>query len=102
MKMKRKQLTLQSVKNNMLKFFIIICSFLVFFCNSADKFYSPCQEKCKYIEQDCLSLCGPGGISFTFDYGSNSKTGVLSCHERCGLIYSRCLNECFLRKKDEE
>jgi len=86
----------------MLKPFIVICILLFFSCNSADKSYSPCQEKCKYIEQDCFSLCGPGSISFTFDYGSGSKAGLLSCHERCGLIYNRCLMECSSRGKDEE
>ena len=52
------------------------------------------------MEQDCMDLCGPEGVSFSIDYGSGGIAGVSSCSDRCGKLYDRCMEKCSPEQED--
>jgi hypothetical protein len=100
--MKKKQLIQLKSGIDVLKFYLILLSMpLLFSCSPKNSFlYSPCQEKCRYMEQDCMDLCRPEGVNFSIDYGSGGIAGVSSCSDRCGEKYNRCLYNCSLEQGD--
>jgi hypothetical protein len=104
MKMKKTRLILPVKGSDVLKLYsLFLCFLLLASCSSKNTYtYSPCQEKCRYAEQDCMELCGQNSISLSFDYSSSGITRVSSCSDRCGNLYKRCMEKCSLERGDGE
>lgn len=81
--------------------YIVFCLLVLISCASDTTLqYSPCQEKCRYMEQDCMELCGGNSIGLSFDFSSSGITQVSACSDRCGNLYNRCMEKCSLEQGD--